>query len=67
MFFVKPLTKDATYLAYHNDFGVQSISGSALGYSVMWTAFVLGFAVLFTHTLLRRQVLEHRTQLEAGA
>lgn len=57
--FIEPLTRDASYVEYHNDFGVRGLAGSALGYSLIWAVVALGAALLFTHTHLRRLAQEH--------
>jgi hypothetical protein len=58
LFFIEALTRDASYVEYHNDFGVHGLAGSALGYSLMWAVVALGGALLFTHTHLRRLAQE---------
>jgi hypothetical protein len=60
LLFIAPLTRDATFVEYHNDFGVQGLAGSALGYSLIWAVVALGCALVFTHTHLRRFAQEHR-------
>jgi hypothetical protein len=44
----------ATYAQFHGDFGVQSVSGSPLGYALLWMTLVLVGAVGFTLSWLRR-------------
>lgn len=58
--FIRQLTRDATFVEYHNDFGVQGLAGSALGYSLIWAVVALGCALVFTHTHLRRFAQEPR-------
>jgi hypothetical protein len=53
--------KDASYIEYHNDFGVASLAGSALGYTLIWALFVVGSALLFTHTALRKLARQRET------
>lgn len=38
----------ATYAQYHGDFGVKPLSGSDLGYALIWLVIVLGLAVSWT-------------------
>lgn len=56
--FIEPLTRDASFVEYQNDFGVHGLAGSALGYSLIWAVVALGGALLFTHTHLRRLAQE---------
>jgi hypothetical protein len=60
LLFIEPLTRDASYVEYQNDFGVHGLAGSALGYSLIWAVVALGGALLFTHTHLRRLAQEHQ-------
>lgn len=45
---------EASYSQYHGDFGVRSVSGGPLGYSLLWMALVLGGGVAWTASWLRR-------------
>lgn len=38
----------ATYAQYHGDFGVRPLSGSDLGYALIWLLVVFGLAVTWT-------------------
>lgn len=58
MLFLEPITKEATYLSYHNDFGVESLAGSPLAYSLIWALVVGAVALGFTHTQLRQTAQE---------
>jgi hypothetical protein len=53
--------KDASYIEYHNDFGVASLAGSALGYTLIWALIAVGSALLFTHTALRKLAQQRET------
>ncbi len=39
---------------FHNEFGIRSIAGSALGYSLLWMAAIVGTATLWTMGALKR-------------
>ncbi len=39
---------------FHNEFGVRSIAGSALGYSLLWMTVIVGAATLWTLGALKR-------------
>lgn len=43
----------ATYAQYHGDFGTRSVSGSPLGYALLWMLAVLVAAVVWTLRSLR--------------
>jgi len=43
----------ATYAQYQGDFGTRSVSGSPLGYALLWMLSVLGAAIVWTLRSLR--------------
>jgi hypothetical protein len=43
----------ATYAQYHGDFGTRAVSGSPLGYALLWMSAVLAGAILWTLRALR--------------
>jgi len=45
---------DATYAQYQGDFGTRSVSGTPLGYALLWMTLVLTGAVVWTAVWLRR-------------
>jgi hypothetical protein len=45
---------DATYAQYQGDFGTRSVSGSPLGYALLWMTLVLCGAIAWTAVWLRR-------------
>ena len=48
------LTVQATYAQYHGDFGIRPISGTDLGYALLWMFTILGLAVTWTLVSLFR-------------
>jgi len=52
--FARRLGAQATYAQYHGDFGVRAVSGTPLGYALLWMALVLAGAVIWTVSWLRR-------------
>ncbi len=44
----------ATYTQFHGDFGTRPVSGSPLGYALLWMALVLAGAVFWTGLWLRK-------------
>jgi len=53
--------KDASYVEFHNDFGVAGLAGSGLGYTLIWALLAVGSALLFTHTALRKLAQQGET------
>ena len=47
------LAVHATYAQFHGDFGTQPVTGSSLGYALLWMTTVLGIAVAWTARCLR--------------
>ena len=47
------LSVEASYVEFHNDFGVSSIAGSALGYALLWMALIVTASILWTQRTLR--------------
>lgn len=54
LLFAPRLGVQATYAQYHGDFGVRSVSGTPIGYALLWMALVLAAALAWTVTWLRR-------------
>lgn len=54
LLFSPRLALQATYAQYHGDFGIRSVSGTPLGYALLWMALVLVAALGWTVTWLRR-------------
>jgi hypothetical protein len=48
------LSVDATYAQYNGDFGTHSVTGTPLGYGLVWMSAVLVFSVVWTLSWLRR-------------
>src|SRR5690606_28518766 len=46
--FWMPLSVEATYSQYENDFGTHGLAGSVLGYTLLWMALVLVASVVYT-------------------
>jgi hypothetical protein len=51
---LRRLPVQATYAQYHGDFGVQAISGSDLGYALLWLLTLFGLAITWTTVSLYR-------------
>jgi hypothetical protein len=54
LLFSRRLGIQATYAQYHGDFGTRSVSGTPLGYALLWMALVLVCAVGWTVAWMRR-------------
>ena len=54
MLTVRRLAVYATYTEYHGDFGIEPVTGSPLGYALLWATAVVSAGVFWTATLLRR-------------
>jgi len=54
LMFARRLGVQATYSQFHGDFGVRAVSGTPLGYALLWMALVLAGAVAWTISWLRR-------------
>jgi hypothetical protein len=54
------LSVQATYAQFHGDFGTRSVSGSLLGYALLWMLTVLAAAVAWTLRSLRMLGQPHR-------
>lgn len=52
--FVDRLVVLASHNEFHNNFGMQAVAGSALGYSLLFLALVNGAAAAWTQNLLKR-------------
>ena len=48
------LTVQATYAQFHGDFGIRPISGTELGYALLWMFTILGLATTWTLISLYR-------------
>ena len=48
------LTVQATYAQFHGDFGIRPISGTELGYALLWMFTILGIATTWTMISLYR-------------
>lgn len=59
--FLTRFQRDASYVEFQNDFGGQGLSGSALGYTLIWALFTLGAVFLFTHSTLRKLAHEQES------
>jgi hypothetical protein len=53
---MRRLNVNATYRQFHDDFGIQPVAGTALGYGVLWMLLVLLIATLWTAHCLRAAV-----------
>jgi hypothetical protein len=51
--FFNELGKDASYVEFHNGFGIRAVSGTTLGYGLLWTALLSAIAILWTHQHLK--------------
>ncbi len=47
------LGTDASYTQFHNGFGTQNLSGSVLGYTLIWMVVMLLAGTLYTHHSIR--------------
>lgn len=43
-----------SFRQFHDDYGMQSLAGSPLGYTLLWTMLILAALIFWTHTALRR-------------
>jgi hypothetical protein len=59
--FLPRVQRDASYVEFQNDFGGQSLSGSALGYTLIWALLTLGGVLFFTHSALRKLAHEQES------
>lgn len=57
---VRRLAVYATYAEYHGDFGIEPVTGSPLGYALLWASGVVAAAAFWTATQLRRIGLQIR-------
>lgn len=52
--FIPRLVVAANYNEYHHNFGIRSIAGSALGYSLLYLVILTSAAATWTYTALKR-------------
>jgi hypothetical protein len=59
--FLTRFQRDSSYVEFQNDFGGQGLSGSALGYTLIWALLTLGGTLFFTHSALRKLAQEQES------
>lgn len=51
---LRRLMLTGSFRQFQDDYGLQSLAGSSLGYTLLWTMLVLAVLAFWTHTALRR-------------